>query len=102
MDGHRPDGSARCLRSAVSAYSPCRSSTTAACGDAHARPPRRLSDKGLEGRAEHRLPRKIYFTLPSMGCSGEPRPEPGDPIGSPLAACPTPTPGALTDPGWAI
>lgn len=30
--------------------------------------------------------------------SGEPRPEPGLPIGTPLAACPTPTPGALTVP----
>jgi hypothetical protein len=43
----------------------------------------------------------IYLTFPSMGCSGEPRPEPGEPIGSPLAVCPTPTPGALTPPGCA-
>jgi hypothetical protein len=34
----------------------------------------------------------------STGFSGEPRPEPGEPIGLPLVAVPTPTPGPLTAP----
>ena len=34
----------------------------------------------------------------STGFSGEPRPDPGEPIGFPLVAVPTPTPGPLTEP----
>jgi hypothetical protein len=38
-----------------------------------------------------------YFVGPTE-LPGDPRPEPGVPIGLPFAACPTPTPGELTVP----
>src|SRR5689334_3323600 len=38
-----------------------------------------------------------HLVLPTV-FSGEPKPEPGEPIGNPLAACPTPTFGAPTLP----
>jgi hypothetical protein len=45
------------------------------------------------------LQRYNYLSfLASTGSSGEPRPDPAEPIGFPFTAVPTPTPGPLTAP----
>ena len=53
--------------------------------------------------------RRFYAELKSdahLGCSGEPGPEPGDPMGSPFAECPAPALrracAAVGEPGGAL
>ena len=47
-----------------------------------------LNDDDFNGLLARRLQR-LELSLESIGCSGEPRPEPGEPIGRPLAVVPT-------------